>query len=215
MSEHSAPVAPLVEDVLNAAHEVAAAGLEMDSRVEDELHAALLHLVRAVYAHEDALDLQHELEADGVREPAVFDVSADAPPFTSYSAHVEQIITAADRVAEYTAAPDASAFPQYALAPVCSLVEAVTAYQAHPTAARQWHRAGNRPALLPEPGPRDRPPPPSPSPPHLPTRPEVEKVTAHAVDPRPGGDSVALVQDPPQMREVVQVVRAAPRLRCR
>ena len=207
MSDHDAPVAPLVQDVLNAAHEVAAAGLEMDSRVEDELHAALLHLVRAVYAHEDALDLQRELEADGVREPPVFDVTSDRPPFTSYTARVEQIIAAADRVAEYTEAPSADALPKYALAPVCSLVEAVTAYQAHPIAARQWQHAGNRPSLLPDRGPRDTPPPAT-SPPSGPTRPEVEKSTAHAVGLGGGGDPAALARDHPHLEPATASIRS-------
>jgi hypothetical protein len=200
MSKHEAPVAPLVQDVLDAAHEVAAAGLEMDSRVEDELHAALLHLVRVVYAHEDALDLQRELEADGVREPPVFDVTSDRPPFTSYTARVEQIIAAADRLAECAEAPAAGAVPQYALAPVCSLVEAVTAYQAHPLAARQWQYAGNRPSLLPQCGPIDTPPPPTTSPPttsspSAPMGPEVEQNTGHAVGPGGGGDPAGLAPD--------------------
>jgi hypothetical protein len=75
---------------------------------------------------------------------------------------------------------------------VCSLVEAVTSYRAHPLAARQWQHAGNRPSLLPERGPIDTPPSPTTSPPSGPTRPEVEQTTGHAVGPGGGGDPAAL-----------------------
>ncbi len=212
-SENSPPVAPLVEDVLNAAHEVAAAGLEMDSRVEDELRAALLHLVRAVYAHEDAVDLQRELEADGVREPPIFDVTADQPPATSYAARVERIIATADRVATYTAAPDADPLPSYALAPVCSLVEAVTAYQAHPSAARQWQRAGNRPSLLSDPNPLDTPPPTSGSATPRRAASDAAEMAGQTFDLTPDGDTGAPVKDLAKEHMVLEATRAAPRVR--
>jgi hypothetical protein len=187
MREGTALVAPLVEDVLNAAHDVAAAGLEMDSRVDPELNRALRLLVQAVYEHEDALELQRELEAEGVREAHVFDVTADRPPTTSYPAHVERIISAADGVAGSAAAPTSAALPTQALAPVCTLMEAITAYHAHASVAQQWQSAGNRFALLRGEGPDDMlPPPPSTSP-----RPANQLDTAAdvgaRVDPSAGG----------------------------
>lgn len=208
MSEPNVPVAPLVEDVLNAAHEVAAAGLEMDSRVEDELHAALLHLVRAVYAHEDALDLQRELEVDGVRESSVVEVTADGLPIGTYAAHVDQVIGAAEGVAETAAAPNASPVPPYALAPMCTLVEAVTAYSAHTTSAKQWQRAGNRLELVTADGPDDTLPPPRTSPPAGAGRSADAGSTTLVADPTPGGDAAALRQDQWQL-DAAPAIRGA------
>jgi hypothetical protein len=155
------PVAPLVESVLNAAHYVAAAGLEMDSRLDLQMHSALLRLVQTVYEHADALELQRELEADGIREAHVFNVTAEAPPITSYPGHVERILAAADDVVRVAAAPSAAAVPQYALKPVCTLAESVAAYHAQASVARDWQEAGHRPHLLRPDDPDDRLPPPS------------------------------------------------------
>jgi hypothetical protein len=187
MREGTAPVAPLVEDVLNAAHDVAAAGLEMDSRVDPELNRALRLLVQAVYEHEDALELQRELEAEGVREAHVFDVTADSPPTTSYPAHVERIISAADGVARCAAAPTSAAAPTQALAPVCTLLEATTAYHAHASAAQQWQSAGNRFALLRRAGPDDTLPPPPLTSPRPANRLETAADVGVCVDPSDGG----------------------------
>lgn len=165
-------VAPLVEDVLNAAHHVAAAGLEMDARIDADLHSALLRLVHAVYEHEDALELQRELEADGIRAAHVFDVTARRPPVTSYTAHVERIIETAEGVARCASAPTPEALPRYALTPVCTLVEAVTAYQGQAALAQEWERAGNRMRLIRggQAGETQPPPPTTPpaAPPHAP-----------------------------------------------
>ena len=159
------PVAPLVESVLNAAHNVAAAGLEMDSRLDPRVHGELLRLVHAVYEHEEALELQRELEADGVREAHVFDVTAKAIPMTSYPGHVERILAAADGVVRAAAAPSAGEIPPHALEPVCTLAETVAAYNAQTSIARDWQEAGYRPHLLVSDDPDDRLPPPSSSPP--------------------------------------------------
>lgn len=160
----AAPVAPLVEDVLNAAHHVAAAGLEMDARLDPALHGALLRLVHAVYEHEDSLDLLHELEIDGVREAHVFEVSSRRPPVTSYTAHVERVIEAAHTVARCASA-GSEAVPPYALTPLGTLVEAVTTYSAHCARVHEWEQAGHRLRVIPggqaqqpQPEPASQPP---------------------------------------------------------
>jgi hypothetical protein len=191
MPEGAVPVAPLVEGVLNAAHDVAAAGLEMDARVDRELHEALLRLVNAVYEHEEALELQRELELEGVRQASVFDVTAERPPATSYAGHVERIISAADGVTRSAASPSAHAVPRHALAPVCTLMEAVTAYHAQAATARQWQQAGNRFSLFRGDGPDDSPPPPASTPTPARAHPHTAAAPGAPHPEPPGGGNVA------------------------
>ena len=177
----SAPVAPLVENLLNAADHVAAAGLEMDARLEAQLHSALLRLVHAVYEHHDSLELQRELEEDGVREAHVFDITGRGLPVTSYSAHVERITEAADTVSRAAGAATAGSLPAYALPPLATLVEAVSMYQSQAAVAHDWEVAGNRLRVIPG-GLAESTQPPAPTTPPAAPPPVYEEADAPSAD---------------------------------